>query len=276
MKALVSDSAQRRTDTAASKMHVRTPKRVPARDPVRGNAMAARRWFWRALSGSKGLRSHGCEAACAYRPPVGVATGRYTVTTVTVLDAADVVARNVRSLRAGAGLSLDALAARAEVSKGALVALESGRGNPNLTTLVRVADALGRSVSSLMEDREQDPVLLVDRDGVRPLWSGGSGGTATLLLTNPRPAPVEVWSWRLFPDERVESRPHPAGVSETLTVISGAMRLTLSERVWDLCAGQTILFPADQPHAYQGAGEGACEVLMTVHLAGDDPAGGLR
>jgi len=59
-------------------------------------------------------------------------------------DAAlEIVARNVRSARAAAGLSLDALAGRAEVSKGALVALEGARGNPNLTTLVRLADALG-------------------------------------------------------------------------------------------------------------------------------------
>ena len=73
---------------------------------------------------------------------------------MTVMNEAalEIVARNVRSARAAAGLSLDALAARAEVSKGALVALEGARGNPNLTTLVRLADALGRSVSSLMED----------------------------------------------------------------------------------------------------------------------------
>src|SRR4051794_25072172 len=85
----------------------------------------------------------------------------------------DTVARNVRSARAAAGLSLDALAARADVSKGALVALEGARGNPNLTTLVRLADALGRSVSSLMEDARLEPeVVVVDAGEVAPLWTG--------------------------------------------------------------------------------------------------------
>src|SRR3712207_5303523 len=93
------------------------------------------------------------------------------------------VASNVRSARVSAGLSLDALAARAEVSKGALVAVEGARGNPNLTTLVRLADALGRSVSSLMEDARQEPVVVVDAEHVAPLWTGPSGGTARLLLT---------------------------------------------------------------------------------------------
>jgi transcriptional regulator with XRE-family HTH domain len=182
-------------------------------------------------------------------------------------DAAlDVVASNVRSARAAAGLSLDALAARADVSKGALVALEGARGNPNLTTLVRIADAFGRSVSSLMETAREDPVVLVDADDVAPLWTGPDGGTVQLLLTNPRPTPVEVWRWLLHPGERHDSHPHPAGVTETLTVVRGHMLLVLGDIERPLRARQTISYPSDVPHAYQGAGRGPCELIMTVHL----------
>jgi transcriptional regulator with XRE-family HTH domain len=179
----------------------------------------------------------------------------------------ETVARNVRSARAAAGLSLDALAARAEVSKGALVALEGARGNPNLATLVRLADALGWSVSSLMEDtRRDEPVVVAEAAEVLPLWTGPAGGTARLLLTNPRPAPVEVWRWRLHPAERHDSRPHASGTTETLTVIRGQMTLTVGKSERLLRSGATAAFSADQPHAYAGAGRGPCELLMTVHL----------
>jgi transcriptional regulator with XRE-family HTH domain len=182
-------------------------------------------------------------------------------------DAAlDVVARNVRAARAGAGLSLDALAARADVSKGALVALEGARGNPNLTTLVRIADALGRSVSSLMEDAREEAVVVVDADDVTPLWTGPAGGTARLLLTNARPSPVEVWRWHLHPGERHDSHPHGAGVTETLTVVRGQMVLLVGDAAHPLRAGATTAFGADVPHAYEGAGRGPCELIMTVHL----------
>ena len=186
--------------------------------------------------------------------------------TVTNEAVSEVDARNVRSARAAAGLSLDALAARAEVSKGALVALEGARGNPNLTTLVRLADALGRSVSSLMEDAREEPVVVVAADDVAPLWTGPSGGTARLLLTNSRPAPVEVWRWRLYPGERHDSRAHPPGVTETLTVVRGQMRLVVGDTVRPLRAGETTAFASDVPHAYEGAGRGPCELIMTVHL----------
>jgi transcriptional regulator with XRE-family HTH domain len=185
----------------------------------------------------------------------------------------DTVAHNVRSARAAAGLSLDALAARSDVSKGALVALEAASGNPNLTTLVRLADALGRSVSSLMEDTREEPApVVVDADDVTPLWTGPSGGTARLLLTNPRPSPVEVWRWRLHPGERHDSHAHPAGVTETLTVVRGQMLIVLGDTARPLRAGATTVFAADVPHAYEGAGRGPCELIMTVHLpaAGGD------
>jgi transcriptional regulator with XRE-family HTH domain len=192
----------------------------------------------------------------------------------TMSDAAlEIVARNVRSARAAAGLSLDALAARAEVSKGALVALEGERGNPNLTTLVRLADALGRSVSSLMEDEREEQVVVVDADEVAPLWTGPFGGTARLLLTNPRPSPVEVWRWRLHPGERHDSQPHPAGVTETLTVVRGQMLLGVGDSVRPLRAGETTVFAADVPHAYEGAGRGPCELIMTVHLPAEHRGG---
>src|SRR3954447_11638140 len=176
------------------------------------------------------------------------------------------IARNVHAARVAARLSLDALAARAQVSKGALVALEGARGNPNLTTLVRLADALGRSVSSLMEDARADPVAVVDAGEVAPLWTGPAGGTARLLLTNPRPAPVEVWRWRLHPGERHDSHAHPAGVTETLTVVRGQMVLVVGDTVRPLRAGATTVFAADVPHAYEGTGRGPCELIMTVHL----------
>jgi transcriptional regulator with XRE-family HTH domain len=193
-------------------------------------------------------------------------TAMYDLMTAVNDATLDLVAANVRSARAAAGLSLDALAGRADVSKGALVALEGARGNPNLATLVRLADALGQPVSSLMEDARGEPVVVVEADEVAPLWTGPSGGTARLLLTNPRPAPVEVWRWLLHPDERHDSNAHQAGVTETLTVIRGQMRLVVGDSVRPLRAGSTTMFAADVSHAYEGAGRGPCELMMTVHL----------
>ncbi|THV24526.1 cupin domain-containing protein [Glycomyces paridis] len=176
------------------------------------------------------------------------------------------VAQNVRTARTRAGLSLDELGRRAQVSKGALVALEKAQGNPNLATLVRLADTLGVSVSALMQGPQEGRVRVVDAADLTPLWTGDDGGEARLMLTTAGPAPVEVWRWRLAPGESYPSHPHQAGVQETLSVVAGRMILTVDGADHEVAAGQTAAFNADAPHGYRGTGDTPCDLIMTVQL----------
>lgn len=187
--------------------------------------------------------------------------------------ALEAVARNVRAARVRAGLSLEQLSARAGVSKGALVGLENASGNPNLATLVRLADTLGLSVSALMATPDKRTVQIVDAGTLTPLWTGEHGGEARLLLTTTGPAPVEMWRWRLHPGEDYVSHPHPAGVVETVSVTRGRMILVVDGTEHPVTAGATASFDADTPHTYQGAGTGPCDLIMTVHLPPATPAG---
>ncbi|GGZ25986.1 XRE family transcriptional regulator [Streptomyces nitrosporeus] len=184
------------------------------------------------------------------------------------------VAHNVRAARVRAGLSLDELSRRAQVSKGALVGLEKAQGNPNLATLVRLADTLGISVSALMQGPAEGRVRVVADDAVAPLWTGERGGEARLMLTTSGPAPVEIWRWKLEPGEEYPSHPHQAGVVETVSVTSGRMVLVVDGAEHAVEAGQTATFDGDTRHVYRGAGTGTCTLIMTVHLPpGPAPTG---
>jgi transcriptional regulator with XRE-family HTH domain len=176
------------------------------------------------------------------------------------------VAHNVRAARIRAGLSLDELSRRAQVSKGAVVALEKAQGNPNLATLVRLADTLGISVSALMQGAPEGRVRVVGAGDVAPLWTGERGSEARLMLTTSGPAPVEVWRWQLEPDEEYPSHPHQAGVVETVSVTAGQMTLIVDGTEYPVEAGQTATFDGDTPHTYRGAGTETCTLIMTVHL----------
>jgi transcriptional regulator with XRE-family HTH domain len=176
------------------------------------------------------------------------------------------VANNVRAARVRAGLSLEELSRRAQVSKGALVGLEKAQGNPNLATLVRLADTLGISVSALMQGPPQGRVRIVTADAVAPLWTGEQGSQARLMLTTSGAAPVEVWRWQLEPGEEYPSHPHQAGVVETVNVTTGRMTLIVDSTEHTLEAGQTATFEGDTPHTYRGSGTETCHLIMTVHL----------
>ncbi|MGH3881912.1 MAG: helix-turn-helix domain-containing protein [Pseudonocardiaceae bacterium] len=184
------------------------------------------------------------------------------------------VAAKVRSERARLDLTLDQLVRRSGVSKGALVALEAGVGNPNLSTLVRLADAFGVPVSELLEETAPRRIRLTQRDQAKVLWRGDHGGWAALITVISTSAPVELWWWVLQPGEEYLSHAHPRGVTETITVISGGLTLVIGDETRDLPTHATVVFAADLPHVYRCAQDEPCELLMTVHLpaAGVSPA----
>jgi len=57
----------------------------------------------------------------------------------------------IRKLRAEQGLTQEQLARKANVSLGYLARLETGHHDPKLSTLLRIARALGVSVTELLE-----------------------------------------------------------------------------------------------------------------------------
>jgi transcriptional regulator with XRE-family HTH domain len=176
----------------------------------------------------------------------------------------DAVARTVRTLRAAHGWSLDQLAARAGLSKGVLVALEQARGNPNLSTLIRVADTLGVPLTRLVQVEEEPPIQLFPASRHVVLWNGPSGGTGTLLAgSDPRPS-LELWRWELRPGERRDSEPHSAGTREIISVEAGVLSLVVGESRTEVAAGDAALFHGDRAHAYANESDEDVRFILTV------------
>ena len=61
----------------------------------------------------------------------------------------------VRRTRQRMGLSVEALAARSDLSAGLISQLERGRGNPSLQTLSRLAAALGTRLVALLQSAQR-------------------------------------------------------------------------------------------------------------------------
>ena len=176
----------------------------------------------------------------------------------------EAVARTVRALRAGHGWSLDELAGRAGVSKGVLVGLEQGRGNPNLGTLIRISDALGVPLTRLVQVEEQPPIRMFPPDRHVVLWEGERGGTGTLLGgSDPRPS-LEMWRWELRPGEVRESDAHVPGTKEIVYVERGALTLEVDGRSDVVTAGAAAVFVGDRPHAYANRGKDDVHFIMAV------------
>jgi transcriptional regulator with XRE-family HTH domain len=176
----------------------------------------------------------------------------------------EAVARTARALRSAHGWSLDQLAARAGVSKGVLVALEQGRGNPNLGTLIRISEALGVALTRLVQVEEEPAVRVFPPDRHVVLWQGPAGGAGTLLAgSDPRPS-VELWTWELRPGEPHASDPHAPGTREIVYVQEGALTLTVDGRSHVVQAGEAAVLVGDRAHSYVNEGAVPCRYVLAV------------
>ena len=137
------------------------------------------------------------------------------------------VAQRISSLRKAQDLTFDALAMRARVSKGTLVQIEQDRANPSISTLCRLAAALGVSVADLVApaSEAQSTVSLVSESETRRLWTGPHGGSAVLLAGTAGPDMLEMWQWELKPGERFDASRHGRGTRELIHVTSGRLFL---------------------------------------------------
>jgi transcriptional regulator with XRE-family HTH domain len=180
--------------------------------------------------------------------------------------------RNVRRLRQRRNLTLEALADRAAVAKGTVIAIEQSRANPNIGTLCRLADALGVGVSALIE-AEVGPRVRVKRAEETPaLWTGESGGQGLFLMGTDPPEVVELWDWTMAPAETFDGGPHPAGSYEILSVLEGELAVTVGDQEHRLAVGDSVLFDADGAHRYANPGKVTNRYVMTVLEPHPDPA----
>lgn len=177
------------------------------------------------------------------------------------------VAQRISGLRKARGLSFDALARQAGVSKGTLVQIEQERANPSISTLCRLAAALGVSVADLVAPPSDGPaaVQLVPPGEARCLWSGPKGGSAILLAGTAGPDMLEMWHWELMPGERFEASSHGRGTRELIHVTSGKLLLEVEGKSTLVANRTTAIALTDRPHAYANAGKAPVRFTMTVH-----------
>ncbi|MFF8595955.1 helix-turn-helix domain-containing protein [Streptomyces sp. NPDC015220] len=176
------------------------------------------------------------------------------------------LARNVKRWRADRGFTLDALAARAGVSRGMLIQIEQARTNPSLGTVVKIGDALGVSITSLLDYEQGPKVRIVPADRAVRLWHTDAGSYSRLLAGGEAPGPLEMWEWRLMPGEGSPSDPHPGGTFELVHVTAGELTLTVDGVEYRVPAGASVSFEADTPHIYANTGDTPMEMVMAVSV----------
>jgi transcriptional regulator with XRE-family HTH domain len=158
------------------------------------------------------------------------------------------LARNLVALRHVRNLTQGALAKAAGVPRSTISNLESSSGNPSLTVLVKVANALGVPLDELLAS-PRAKVRKFARDELAS-HSGGRGVTLRSLI--PERVPEELLNVMEFaPGASMRGSPHLPGTREFFTCLAGEVTIFVAGDRFDLAAGDELAFPGNVPHSYK-------------------------
>ncbi|OAH43785.1 Cro/Cl family transcriptional regulator [Sphingobium yanoikuyae] len=171
------------------------------------------------------------------------------------------VAGNIRRLRAAKGLSQDALASAAGVSRRMLVGIESGEANVSLSTLDRLAQALDVSFSHVVRAPDMPDNSRIDTLA----WQGEDAHSrATLLGTVPAAREAELWTWSLAPGDRYPAEADAANWHEMLYVVEGVLTVEMDVGTHTIAAGDFLIFSSDRPYVFVNRGTDLLRFVRNV------------
>lgn len=164
--------------------------------------------------------------------------------------------------RATHGLTIEELSGRASISTGLLSQLERGIGNPSLSTLTRLAQALDIPIGAFFAGSTGDDDIVVHPHTRKRLILAERNLTYQLLVPDLQGA-LSMLHIELPPGFTNEGDPFRHVGEECMLVLRGPIETHAEQRAFLLDAGDSIRFTSSTPHWYRVFEEGA-EVITAM------------
>ena len=170
-------------------------------------------------------------------------------------------ARAVKQQREVLGFSLRMLAARSGISSSMISDIERGTKSPTVTTLVRLAQALGVTAAALVEGGAgPTPRIRVLRCGQGP--RGEHPARWKSLAPAAHGSRIDFVRYQIPPSTVLgPTAAHAPGTIEHMHVATGTVRITVGEETAELIAGDSCSCRTDATHAIENP-DPAVEALV--------------
>jgi transcriptional regulator with XRE-family HTH domain len=185
------------------------------------------------------------------------------------------VGQRIRDLRRARAMSLEAVAARTELSIGFLSQIERGLSSPSLRVLATLADVLGVGIAGLFGAKENDaaaPDAIVTRERERAelnLWR--TGISKQLLSPAGSEGRLNLFLVHMEPGGSTGDELYTHDGEEAGLVIEGEMKLTVDAESWTLKHGDSFRFASRRPHRFSNPSGDSRAVVLWVNCISAAP-----
>ncbi|MGK6314592.1 helix-turn-helix domain-containing protein [Neorhizobium sp. DT-125] len=181
-------------------------------------------------------------------------------TTLQDIDAA--ISERLKSLRAGAGFTLDELASRSGVSRAMISRIERREASPTAALLARLSEALGLSLSAFFADDDK-PGSPLSRREEQKLWRDPHTGYLRRSVSPPgTPSRVDIVEVDFPPAARVSFPPRKESrvMTQHVWLFEGVLEMIFEGVTYTLHPGDCLYMdlgdafdfhnPSDKPARY--------------------------
>ena len=174
------------------------------------------------------------------------------------------LSRAVKQRREAAGFSLRMLAARSGISPSMISDIERATKSPTVTTVVRLARALGVTAAALVDGGAGPaPRIRVLRRG------DGAGGEHPARWKSLGPAAlgsrIDFVRYQIPPSTVLgPAAAHAPGTVEHMHVATGTVRVTVGDETAELAAGDGCSCRTDAPHAIENPDPSAEALIYLI------------
>jgi transcriptional regulator with XRE-family HTH domain len=169
----------------------------------------------------------------------------------------------LRMLRAGAGLSIRALAERSGLNVNTLSLIENGKTSPSVSTLQQLAGALGVPITEFFVVEQGDKTVVYQQDGTRPrgLFEHGSMENLGAGMSRFGAEPLIVTL-----EAGADSGKNPIVHTgrEFVYCLEGRVAYSVDTETYLLEPGDSLFFEAYLPHRWKNASEVHSRVLLML------------
>jgi transcriptional regulator with XRE-family HTH domain len=171
--------------------------------------------------------------------------------------------RAVKQRRDAAGFSLRMLAARSGISSSMISDIERGTKSPTVTTLVRIARALGISAAALVgEGTGPASRIAILRRGEA---AGGEHPARWTSLGPAGPSRIDFTRYQIPPSTVLgPAAAHASGTVEHMHVAAGTVRVTVGDEMAELSAGDSCSCRVDVPHGVENPDPSAEALIYLI------------
>jgi transcriptional regulator with XRE-family HTH domain len=176
------------------------------------------------------------------------------------------IAGRVRTLRAELGMTLEALAAKCDVSRSMLSLVERGESSPTAAVLEKIAWGLGVTLASLFEDGAAPPNPVSRRED-RTAWRDPQSGYVRRNISPASfPSPIQIVEVMLPAGARVayETGARDTRIHQQIWVQDGRVEVTLGSVTYRLSKDDCLAMHLNEPTAFRNRTRKPARYLVII------------